>query len=178
MTIARRARLLLPIGIAAASLLAAMPAFADTTPRTPEQNKALYELQEKCAKDAADFLDKVKAGKVVGARLVEQPDELQHESIVELQNHYSAKLNKCFVEMQNIANDDREYVTVWDVNERRQVATFLVYPKSHVAVWCGAENPDHPDEDLDCGHYTEIVGNPAMWPKWKAVIKPYMQDSD
>jgi len=33
-----------------AALLAATPTLADNPPRTPEQNKVLYELQERCTK--------------------------------------------------------------------------------------------------------------------------------
>ena len=44
----------------AAALLAATPSFADNTVRTVEQEKALYELQESCSKDAAAFYAQIR----------------------------------------------------------------------------------------------------------------------
>jgi hypothetical protein len=74
--------------------LAATPTFADNTPRTPEQNKALYGLQKECVKDADDFMDKIKAGKIGGAPL----EEVGEQQIVrKWGHHYSAKLNRCLV---------------------------------------------------------------------------------
>jgi hypothetical protein len=53
-------------------------------------------MREEC------FLDKAKEGKIVGASL--GAGLIGQAEIVQLQNHYSGRLNKCFVEMDDTAS--------------------------------------------------------------------------
>jgi hypothetical protein len=141
-----------------------------TTARTPEQNKALYELQEKCAKDAANLVDRAKADKLYGANM--GVDTFQKQSVDELQIHYSARFNKCFAELQDTVTDNlspvnQQLLSVWDVNERRMIGRLIVF-NTHVSD-CFVINLDYPDED-DRNHF----GKCQDLPKWNALIKPYM----
>jgi hypothetical protein len=70
-------------------------------------------------------------------------------------------------------------------------ADFHVYGQEHgqerdlLVIKCWVINPDHLDDpDLwkfdECADPNEIISESefASWPKWKTLIKPYMQDSD
>jgi len=82
--------------VSAAMLLAAMPTLADNPAGTPEQNKMLYALQEKCGKDAAALFDALFFDKARTNGLLRRgSNEQKGES--EFQNHYSTTFNKCFM---------------------------------------------------------------------------------
>ena len=52
-----------------------------------EPNKVLYELQERCGRQAADTFKKEIGGNIT--------DTSQGQMVANLENHYSARLNKC-----------------------------------------------------------------------------------
>jgi hypothetical protein len=157
---------------------------------TPEQNKVLYELQKECAKDADDFMDKVKAGKIK-ARLA--TSSLDKQDFFKLGHHYNDRLNRCFVEVVDRVyllgrGLDHQIMSIWDVNnyDRGAVAEFNVSAAlggqggQFKVGSCFAINPDDPDKFNDCAKINETISQYDFdfSPKWKALIKPYMQDSE
>lgn len=84
-------------------------------------DKAFYELRRQCGRDADDFLERAKAGKISGAILGVSVGQTQEVNVQ--QTHYSAALNKCFVVMSDTVTDhtigsfDKQR-TLWDINAR------------------------------------------------------------
>jgi len=162
--------------VGAAALLAATPALADNTERTPEQNKVLYELQEMCARDAAALFTEMTSpdphvtatggdvvavwaygGNVTGPRYI-------------YEDHYSQERNKCFLLIRftgigpaSTAKAVRA-AELWDVTSHRLLGQFSVPTppgwEPATATICRFAN-----KDCDVG-------------EWTALIKPYMQDSE
>lgn len=159
-------------------------------PMPPEQKKMQYELQEKCAKDAEDFLDRVKAGKVVGG-LLGGLGIGEKQDIKQIQNHYSARFNKCFVsiddtvtwELNGKGGDDREEVSLWNVNDNNKIGDFVLVSNGELdhwrTAWCWVKKPDYSGSGRDsdrCFDPSHIDGFSEN--KWTALIRPYMQDSE
>jgi hypothetical protein len=162
------------------------------------QNKASYELQQKCTKDAEDFVIKARAGKIPGALFGLGEGEKQRVDM--LQHHYSARLNKCFVKLHTKnwwvgngkENADREQLGIWDVNdyERGYYALFRGWPTpkqsgTFTVDSCWAINPhdlgrssvDWHFDRCDTGYYIPIPDLESDTPpKWEALIKPYMEE--
>src|SRR6476660_9912621 len=82
-----------------------------------------YALQQKCTKDAEDFVIKARADKIPGTP--SGLGSLQKQRVDMRQHHYSARLNRCFVKLrtklwwmdngeENVSNDR---LAIWDVND-------------------------------------------------------------
>jgi hypothetical protein len=77
--------------------------------------KEEYELQERCAKSAAEAFKTYKYG---------------NEGIPEVYTcHYSKKLNKCFI-MITAVSSDSEVRYVYDVNENKRYGGFTRWPNT------------------------------------------------
>jgi hypothetical protein len=152
-----------------------------------------YELQQKCTRDAEDFVIKARADKIPGApsglgALQKRRDDMR-------QHHYSARLNRCFVKLHTKlwwANNGEEDVSndrlaIWDVNdyERGPAAEFVGFsnpdkPGRYTVSTCWAINVNNPDH---FDHCYQMAGDilPADFelekaPKWHALIKPFMEE--
>jgi|SRR5208283_5225950 len=80
--------------------------------------KANYEMQEKCAKDAAQYFANNYA---VASRY---------------ENHYNTKLNKCFIKVVNPSYAHTDNFHLIDINENKLVGCYFIYPglsKTNVA---------------------------------------------
>jgi len=183
-----------------AALLAATPSFAQwsvfdhkslaTTP-TLEQDKVLYELQQKCSADATNFLNRLKTEDVPGGPVKPAPSALLD---LESQSHYSARFKKCFLWVRDTVTakggKEQEDFSVWHVNNGRKIAgLWLYYVLIPELRWCWALKPAYIN-DFDfsesgknttdsCGTAPgQPVVRDASLRQWNALIKPYMQDSD
>jgi hypothetical protein len=181
------------IGIAVGIGIALM--LAPLVTHTLERNKVLYELQEKCERDAEAFVDRAKAASDGGYFL--GYDQLVGETRgVGFESHYSPRFNKCFA-YTSVAVEDRapstrelemrrEELSVRSVTDSRLIAEFLAVqfgrelPQSH---HCWAVDPAHFDR-TDTAPYKQCspddpgqgIPAPGSFYKWTEVIKPYMQD--
>lgn len=171
----------------AAGLLAATPSLAESTMRTLEQDRVLYELQERCSKDAADFFAQIRreddrAWLDTGAGTgPEGSDSARYETGAlvryDYENNYSRNFNGCFITVKYEARWHELGSTVhaeelWDVNSHRLLGRMRIQtlpPSSASPSTTKAEPAWLPicrfaDKDCDVE-------------KWQALIKPYMQDS-
>jgi hypothetical protein len=102
----------LAVGLAAAlCLLSAASA---------EPDKVLYELQERCARQAANFF-KTESG---GEHVVKTKDGTMLE---DYENHYSSRLNKCFyLQISNHFSKTSNFksLQLYEINEHKQYGGF------------------------------------------------------
>lgn len=97
------------------TLLAALSLICATHCAAAAFDKALYELQERCAKGSAAFFAKLGA----------------HAAVFD--NHYNPALNGCFILVTTVIQNKRKDVTyiqweLWNVNEDRKVDLFSYRP--------------------------------------------------
>ena len=158
-------------------------------------NNNLHPLQQKCTKDAEDFVIKARAAKIPSA----PPGlALQEQRVDVRQHHYSARLNRCFVKLrtklwwmdngeERVSNDR---LAIWDVNnyERGSDAEFIGFsnpdkPGHYTVSTCWAININNPDDLGHFDHCYQMAGDilPTDFelertPKWNALIKPFMEE--
>jgi hypothetical protein len=112
--------------------------------------KEEYELQERCAKSAADSFKKSYGNEGI----------LTHYS-----NHYNKNLNKCFILIisTTLPKGKQEHPSLskllYDVNEQKEYASFFMFTDSR--------------EIMDC----TVLGKPCSSQiEWDTLIKPYMEE--
>jgi len=112
--------------------------------------KKEYELQERCAKGAAEVFHKWYGSEGL----------LTHYT-----NHYNKKLNKCFILIidTNLPKDKNEHTSISkllvDVNEQKEYGSFFMFTDTK--------------EIMEC----IVLGNPcSSETEWDTLIKPYMED--
>jgi hypothetical protein len=151
----------------AASDNAAIPTFADSI-RAPEQNKVLYELQDRCAKHAAElFAEQLKDPSAwMGQAYVIGEDG---STKFDYKNHYSPRLNKCFALLTRdfsayAHKTDSHSEYLWDVNAHTMVGNLTVdyVPDVLLSVGCIVN-------DTLCDKAGKIDGR-----GWDDLIAPYM----
>ena len=124
---------------------------ADASPPTPDA-RAIYELREKCSKDAAEWF-KREHGEV---------DTLGFTIQNEYTNHYSEKLNRCFALWLNAAFPGKDLslknAALVDVNENREVGKYFSNSRNASYGKCSVAN-------VSC----------ASWDEWHALATPYME---
>jgi hypothetical protein len=122
-------------------------------PAAPHQlhdlaNKVLYELQERCGKRAAEVFEK------------DFPDTKTTGAIADYENHYSPRLNKCFIveSSTQYLRDDKgktekiKVLILLDVNENKAYGNF---------------------DPLQCEVRGKVCRSEA---EWRELIRPYMED--
>ncbi len=121
-----------------------------------EPNKVLYELQERCGKQARETFRSGWGGHVVNST--------GWQTIANFENHYNVRLDKCFyIEMSTTyppkTKHDKanEHFRLFDLNENKEYATY-----------------DH-TEGLPLLCY---VGDRGCTTKeeWRALVKPFMEE--
>jgi hypothetical protein len=124
-----------------------------------EPNVALYELQERCGKLAAEVFAKEYAnGKVsrVGDKVMP----------FDYQAHYNARLNKCFfLEMSSSFGKNSK----GEMNETRGFRLFDILENREYGIFTS---------DPELGTYPCLVRETECHsePEWNALVKPYMED--
>lgn len=112
--------------------------------------KEEYELQERCAKSAAEAFRK----------WYESETPLRHYT-----NHYNKKLNKCFILVieTTLPKDKKDSPSISklliDVNEQKEYGSFFMFTRNK--------------EIMDC----KVLGKPySSESEWDALVKPYMEE--
>ena len=157
----------------AAALLAATSALADSTGRTPEQNKVLYELQELCGRDAAALFAETASqnpqAKATGSDVVAVWAHLGTVTVPRFiyENHYSPARNRCFLLIRFTGTGTAKAVRaeeLWDVTSHRLLGQLSV--------------PTPPDWEPPTATICRFAGKDCDASKWRALITPYMQDGE
>jgi hypothetical protein len=88
-----------------------------------QPDKLLYELQDRCGKRAAEVFEK---------RYAEISKDRDSHSTVDYENHYSARLNKCFfvLKLSSFSDSIRGLVLI-DLNENREIGSFSIAEPIH-----------------------------------------------
>lgn len=122
-----------------------------------EPNKVLYELQERCGKHAAETFKKE-----IGGNITKTEDG--NTMIGNYENHYSARLNKCFyLEITSImpkAKDQKpsKSLRLFDLHENRELGTYFRFDGS-------------PPQLCTVGD-----GFCRTEQEWRLLAKPFMED--
>jgi hypothetical protein len=136
--------------------LLALLLFGTAAPAQP--NREQYELQERCGKRAAEFFKREYSS---GFKTRDTTTSFNYE------NHYSARLNKCFflviadtyelIEGKPTASKD---MRLFDLNENKEYGIYMSSPCDGCVPWpCLVQ-------DQVCRSEKE----------WRTLIKPFMED--
>jgi hypothetical protein len=133
--------------------------FAAASETIAEPNKEQYELQERCGKRATEFFEKE-----YGHRGVSNTETGQ--STAQFENHYSPKLNKCFVLVSTMAfenaNKTKSYSfddILIDINDNKIVGEYFQRNNNAAPDMCNVASADcHSKEE------------------WRTLLRPYMED--
>lgn len=123
-----------------------------------------YELQERCKKSVDAWFQKEWNGRGIH-------EDKDFVTMVDYQNHYNKKLNKCFVLVTTTVvnkknkNSDRHFV-LFDINENKQYGDFFTNWKSLYIDGVGwvldIKNPN----EIRCRYKGT----------WDELVKPYMKE--
>jgi len=116
--------------------------------------KEVYELSEKCAKFAAEWIKR-------GDFAQKEYKDWIRTGAGYYTNHYNKELNKCFVTVHSVIKlDGRTHKTLWDINENKRYG------------WFTSSLVDQ-GKAADC----TMLGNPCKSEsEWDALVKPYMEE--
>ena len=115
--------------------------------------KENYELQERCGKSSAEFFKKMYG---TGYDI----KNLTHSYT----SHYNKKLNKCFIEIVSIGEDEGGQqvslmMELYDVHENNPYAIFYKSP-----------------EKMNCSLYVPNIMKCNSQEQWNRLIKPFMNN--
>jgi hypothetical protein len=131
--------------------LAAMCVLASST-AWGQPDKVIYELKERCGRQAAETFNKE-----WGSNVVNNKDGGQ--TVANFENHYNARLNKCFyLEITTTYEQDKKpfkSLRLFDLLDNKEYATFIGDSLMHCEV-----------RDRFCTSEAE----------WHELIKPFMVD--
>jgi hypothetical protein len=120
-----------------------------------QPDKVLYELQERCGKQAAQTFQKEWGGNAVSAK--------DAQVVANYENHYSPRFNKCFyLEISTtypraaLNKTNIKTLRIHDLNENKKYGTFIEGTPLHVC-----EVQDRP-----CGSEAE----------WRALVRSFMEE--
>ena len=123
---------------------------------TAEPNKVLYELQERCGKQASDIFKKEIDANVT--------DTSQGKMIANYENHYNARLNKCFyLQTATIISRGKDHtmsksLQLFDLHENREIATYFDFDGKRVMQCEVGNNSCHTEQE------------------WRALVKSFMEE--
>lgn len=126
--------------------------------------KEEYELQERCKKSVDTWFQKEWDGR--GTH-----EDKDFVTMVDYQNHYNKKLNKCFV-LETITVVDKKsknntrHIVLFDINENKQYADFFTNWKSLYIEGAGWVLDMRSSNEIRC----RDKGT------WDGLIKPYMEE--
>jgi hypothetical protein len=121
-----------------------------------EPNKVLYELQERCGKQAADTFQREVGGNIVNTK--------DGQMVANYETHYNAHLNKCFY-LEMITT----YPRAKDGKIGRSVRLFDLHANKEYANYFQMDNgPPQSCQVRDTFCRTER--------EWEALLKPFMEE--
>ena len=109
----------------------ALVIIATTTAAQAQPNKELYELQERCGKQASKMF---KADNPTGQGGTATEETKDGMIIVTYENHYSGKLNKCFyLQIRQYINkkpppEGPTFMDLFDLNENKNYGNLMKWP--------------------------------------------------
>jgi hypothetical protein len=118
-----------------------------------QPNKDLYELQERCGKRAAEVFDR------------EYGSDKNGQTLFNYENHYSARLKKCFFLEITISYEREEekpgskIMRLFDINESKEYGTFVSGPTEGTPLACVVRGKNCQSES-----------------EWRQLVKPFMED--
>jgi hypothetical protein len=115
-----------------------------------QPNKQLYELQERCGRQAAEAFQREYGP---GA------DREDEQTLFHYENHYSARLNKCFFLEIAVSHKptSSKIMRLFDLNENKVYGTFVSGPTEPLA--CAVRGKGCQSES-----------------EWRQLLKPFMED--
>jgi hypothetical protein len=125
-----------------------------------EPNKVLYELQERCGRQAADTFKKEFGANVTNTK--------EGQTVANFENHYNARLNKCFYLESSLIvptkdRKDRKSSTIlrlFDLHENREFGSYFQFDAPSGQV-------------MQC----EVGGTSCRSEQeWRALAKPFLED--
>jgi hypothetical protein len=121
-----------------------------------QPNKQSYELQERCGKRAAEVFER-EYGPV--------SDDKDGQTLFNYENHYSARLKKCFF-LEIAMSYEREegkpaskIMRLFDINENKEYGTFVSGPTGGTPLACVVRGKNCQSES-----------------EWRQLLKPFMED--
>jgi hypothetical protein len=118
-----------------------------------QPNKQSYELQERCGKRAAEVFDR------------EYGSDKNGQTLFNYENHYSARLKKCFF-LEIAMSYEREegkpaskIMRLFDINENKEYGTFVSGPTGGTPLACVVRGKNCQSES-----------------EWRQLLKPFMED--
>ena len=120
-----------------------------------QPNKKLYELQEQCGKRAAE---------VFALEYSSAADSKDGETLFNYENHYSARLDKCFfleiaISYKKEKSTSSKIMRLFDLNDNREYGTFVSGPTESTPVTCVVRGKGCQSEG-----------------EWRQLLKPFMGD--
>jgi hypothetical protein len=117
-----------------------------------DSSRIEYEFAEKCGNDARNWYH----------HFIEEGSPSEEQRTITYSNHYNSRLNKCFADVTQLkATRDNGMFTnrfLIDVNENREVGSFLQSGKSQLVMACSMANRDCKSDE-----------------EWKAMLAPYVE---
>jgi hypothetical protein len=136
------------------SAIAGLVCFSTCVSAQP--NRQLYELQERCGRQAAEVFQREYG---LGA------DRQDEQTLFHYENHYSARLNKCFF-LEIAMSYEREegkpgskIMRLFDLNDSKEYGTFASGPTESTPLACVVRGKGCQSES-----------------EWRQLVKPFMED--
>ena len=120
-----------------------------------QPNKERYELQERCGKQAAEFFKREYSA---GFKTQDTTTRFNYE------NHYSARLNKCFfleiADLYEKGKGGTKGMRLFDLNENKEYGAYMVDICDGCVPW-------------QCLVQEQVCRSEK---EWRTLIKPFMED--
>jgi hypothetical protein len=121
-----------------------------------EPNKVLYELQERCGKQASETFQKEWGGNIVNTK--------DGQTVGNFENHYNARLNKCiYLESSTIVRTKAQKINkslrLFDLHENKEIGSYFSIDDGARTMMCNVGDTNCRTED-----------------EWRALVKPLMEE--
>ena len=121
-----------------------------------QPDKQLYELQQRCSRLAKEVFDREYSPPVL--------DTEHGQTVFNYENHYSARLNKCFfleiaVSYEKEKSTSSKIMRLFDLNQNNKYGTFVSGPTESTPITCVIRGKGCQSES-----------------EWRQLLKPFMED--